>query len=138
MWTTLGIVLLCLPLFVVLLLIAYVYVVVVLQRNYVDFVGRIFVEKPLFVIPRGENDGAAEDVRFPTADGMQLLGAYFKTPAATRKGVILFGIEYGSDRWSCRSYCDPLLAAGYDIFAYEPRGQGKSDAIPNYEPVDRG
>ena len=90
----------------------------------------MFVEKPLFIIPRGEPDPAAEDVRFPTADGLALQGAYLKTPAAARKGVILFGIEYGSDRWSCRSYCDPLLAAGYDVFAYEPRNQGKSDADP--------
>ena len=43
--------------------------------------------------------------------------------------------RYGSDRWSCRSYCDPLLAAGYDVFTYEPRGQGQSDAVPGYEPL---
>jgi pimeloyl-ACP methyl ester carboxylesterase len=65
---------------------------------------------------------------------MHLQGAYFKTKLA-RKGVIVFGIEYGSDRWSCRSYCDPLLAAGYDVFTYEPRNQGKSDTIPDYEPL---
>jgi dipeptidyl aminopeptidase/acylaminoacyl peptidase len=133
MWTTLGIILLCLPLVLVLAFIGYVYVVIKLK--YCWQVERIFVEKPLFIIPRGEADPAVELVRFPTADGMTLQGVYFKTPVAMRKGVIVFGIEYGSDCWSCRSYCDPLLAAGYDIFAYEPRSQGKSDVIAGYEPL---
>jgi uncharacterized protein len=134
MWTALGVILLCLPLLGVIALVAYVYIYVRTMR-YLENVERIFVEKPLFIIPRGEPDPSAEEVRFPTADGMHLQGAYFKTPAPVRKGVIVFGIEYGSDRWSCRSYCDPLLAAGYDVFTYEPRNQGISDTIPNYEPL---
>ena len=133
MWTALGIGLLCLPLAVVVGLIGYVYWYV--RWYMLGQLERAFVEKPLFIIPRGEPDPAAEDVRLPTADGMHLQGAYFKTPARTRKGVVCFGIEYGSDRWSCRSYCDPLLAAGYDVFAYEPRNQGQSDTIPGYEPL---
>jgi predicted alpha/beta hydrolase len=133
MWTALGIFLLFVPLLLVLGLIGYIYVYVHFKMIYL--MDRIFVEKPLFIIPRGDSDPAAEDVRFPTADGMYLQGAYFKTPNATRKGVIVFGIEYGSDRWSCRSYCDPLLAAGYDVFTYEPRNQGKSDTINDYEPL---
>jgi pimeloyl-ACP methyl ester carboxylesterase len=132
MWTALGLFLLLLPLLLVGGLVGYVYWFV--RRNMLWQLERVFVERPLFIIPRGEFDPAAEDVRFPTAAGMTLQGAYFKTPAA-RKGVVLFGIEYGSDRWSCRSYCDPLLAAGYDVFAYEPRNQGKSDSVPGYEPL---
>jgi pimeloyl-ACP methyl ester carboxylesterase len=133
MWTALGIALLCLPLLVVGGLIAYVYWYA--RRYLVDRLVRIFPEKPLFIIPRGDPDPTAEEVRFPTADGMHLQGAYFRTPAATRKGVIIFGIEYGSDRWSCRPYCEPLIAAGYDVFTYEPRNQGKSDEIQGYEPL---
>src|SRR5215213_2619610 len=132
MWTALGILFLGLPVLIVAGLIAYVYVYA--RRNMLESLVRGFREKPLFVIPRGEPDPAAEEVRFPTADGMHLQGVYFKTPVA-RKGVVLFGIEYGSDRWSCRSYCDPLIAAGYDVFAYEPRNQGKSESIPGYEPL---
>ena len=133
MWTTLGIFLLCLPLLLVCGLVGYVYVHVL--RNMLHQLERIFIEKPLFIIPRGDSDPAAEEVRFPTADHMHLQGVYFKTLAPSRKGVILFGIEYGSDRWSCRPYCDPLVLAGYDVFAYEPRNQGKSDTIPGYEPL---
>src|SRR6476646_1555890 len=133
MWTALGLSLFLLPLLLVGGLVGYIYYFV--RKNLLGNLERAFVEKPLFIIPRGEPDPEAEQVRFPTADGRHLQGAYFKTPVAPRKGVILFGIEYGSDRWSCRSYCDPLLAAGYDVFAYEPRNQGKSDSIPGYGPL---
>jgi fermentation-respiration switch protein FrsA (DUF1100 family) len=133
MWTALGLVLFLVPLALVGGLAGYVYYFV--RKNLLGNLERAFVEKPLFIIPRGEPDPGAEEVRFPTADGRHLQGAYFKTRAPSRKGVILFGIEYGSDRWSSRSYCDPLLAAGYDVFAYESRNQGKSDSIPGYEPI---
>jgi uncharacterized protein len=133
MWTALGLFLLFLPLLLIGGLIGYIYWYV--RRNMLWQLERVFVEKPLFIIPRGESDPRAQDVRFPTAGGLHLQGAYFQTPAATRKGVVLFGVEYGSDRWSCRSYCEALLAAGYDVFAYEPRNQGKSDSIPGYDPL---
>lgn len=132
MWTALAVILLFLPLLVVCGFMTYVYVYVRIKM--LHLLDRIFIEKPLFIIPRGDNDPAAEEVRFPTVDGMHLQGAYFRT-GVPRKGVIVFGIEYGSDRWSCRSYCDPLLSAGYDVFTYEPRNQGKSDTIAGYEPL---
>jgi uncharacterized protein len=133
MWTALGLLLLLLPLLLIGGLVGYISYFV--RKNLLGQLERGFVEKPLFIIPRGEPDPTAEDVRFPTAGGLRLQGVYFRTPVTPRKGVILFGIEYGSDRWSCRSYCDPLLAAGYDVFAYEPRNQGKSESIPGYEPL---
>lgn len=105
------------------------------RRYYVHVITRIFQEKPLFVIPRGEPNASAEDVRIPTVEGRTLRGCYLKTPFATRKGVILFGLEFGSNRWSSQSYCEKLLADGYDVFAYEPRNQGDSDKDANYEPL---
>lgn len=105
------------------------------RRNYVHVITRIFQEKPLFVIPRGEPNADAEDVRIPGDGGRTLRGCYLRTPLATRKGVILFGLEFGSDRWSSQSYCEKLLADGYDVFAYEPRNQGDSDKDANYEPL---
>lgn len=132
MWTALGLLLLCIPALIVLGLMTYVYCYV--QRNQMENLVRAFQERPLFIIPRGERDPSAEEVRFPTADGMTLHGAYFKA-APPRKGVIVFGIEYGSDLWASRPYCDALIQAGYDVFAYEPRNQGESDTIPNFEPL---
>jgi uncharacterized protein len=104
------------------------------RSKYASLVVRIFQEKPLFVIPRGKPTDDAEHVTFGTPDGLTLRGCYLKA-TAPRKGVILFGLEFGSDRWSCRQYSEALLAAGYDIFAYEPRNQGDSDKDPNYEPL---
>lgn len=105
-----------------------------IQKKYIHFVGRIFQEKPLFIIPRGEPHPDAEDVRFSTTNGLTLQGCYLRTDKP-RKGVVLFGLEFGSNRWSCSSYCDWLLEAGYDIFTYESRNQGDSDRQPGYEPL---
>ena len=105
-----------------------------LKRGYVGHVARIFQERPLFIIPRGEPVGEAEDVLFATSDGLKLRGCYWKSPRP-RRGVILFGLEFGSNRWSCRPYCEHLVEAGFDVFAFESRNQGDSDALPGYEPL---
>jgi dipeptidyl aminopeptidase/acylaminoacyl peptidase len=105
-----------------------------LRFRYWPAVARVFEERPLFVIPRGEPLPGAEEVRFPTTDGLRLHGCYLRGQGA-RRGVVLFGLEYGSTCWSCRGYVEPLLAAGFDVFAYEPRNQGASDALPGYEPL---
>jgi pimeloyl-ACP methyl ester carboxylesterase len=105
-----------------------------LCKKYLHCVVRIFHEKPLFIIPRGQPIEDAQEVRFPTEDGLQLIGCYLKTPE-NRKGVILFGLEFGSNRWSCIQYCDHLRAAGFDIFTFEFRCQGDSDVQAGYEPL---
>jgi pimeloyl-ACP methyl ester carboxylesterase len=105
-----------------------------LLYRYLDFLVRVFREKPLFVIPRGQPVDA-EDVRFPTTCGLMLSGCYLHTSAERRQGVILFGIEFGSNRWSCVPYCKFLLEQGFDVFAFESRGQGDSDLQPGYDPL---
>ena len=102
--------------------------------RYLDVITRIFSEKPLFMVPRGQPLPDAEDVRFPSTDGRILAGCYLKG-SGRRRGVVLFGLEFGSNRWSCQPYCEPLLAAGYDVFAFEPRNQGDSECEPGYEPL---
>ena len=105
------------------------------KRRFLPHVVRIFQEKPLFIIPRGQPAPDAEDVRLATADGLTLRGCYLRATTAGRKGVILFGLEYGSNRWACVPYCQFLREAGYDIFTFEPRSQGDSDKQPGYEPL---
>lgn len=100
----------------------------------VDNLMRVFTEKPLFIVPRGNPWRDSEHVEFPSYDGLKLRGCYLATDQP-RKGVILFGLEFGSNRWSCQSYCEPLLQSGYDIFAFEPRNQGDSDGMDGYEPL---
>jgi fermentation-respiration switch protein FrsA (DUF1100 family) len=107
---------------------------VYLCRKYLHLVVRIFQERPLFVVPRGQPVEGAEDVRFPTRDGRSLAGCYLRT-RCERRGVVLFGLEFGSNRWSCVQYCESLLENGYDVFAFESRGQGDSDPQPGYEPL---
>jgi hypothetical protein len=106
-----------------------------LCRKWLDLIVRIFQERPLFVIPRGQPREGAEDVRFFTPGGLRLRGCYLKTSARERTGVVLFGLEFGSNRWSCLPYCEHLLDSGFDVFAFETRGQGESDAQPGYEPL---
>jgi pimeloyl-ACP methyl ester carboxylesterase len=102
--------------------------------RYRDVIARIFSEKPLFIVPRGQPVPDAEDVRFPSTDGRMLAGCYLKG-SGRRRGVILFGLEFGSNRWSCQPYCEHLLAAGYDVFAFETRSQGDSEREPDYDPL---
>jgi len=117
----------------VLFLLAYVHLY--LRWRYMPMIVRIFEEKPLFVVPRGDPVPDAEDVHFPTENGRILHGCYLRTRARRRRGVILFGLEFGSNCWSCGPYCEHLVNAGYDVFAFEPRGQGDSDSEPGYEPL---
>lgn len=102
--------------------------------RYLHLVVRILQEKPLFLVPHGQPREEAEKVQVRTYDGLTLNGCYFKSPTP-RKGVILFGIEFDAKCWSCLPYCDYLWQAGYDIFAFEMRGQGTSPAQPGYEPL---
>jgi pimeloyl-ACP methyl ester carboxylesterase len=127
LWVGLGITLLLALLFGVF----YLY----LRLRYLDIVVRIFQEKPLFIIPRGQPAEDAEEIRFPTTDGLTLCGCYLRARTPRRVGVILFGLEFGSNRWSAVPYCEFLRRAGFDIFAFEPRCQGDSDCQPGYEPL---
>ena len=106
-----------------------------LCRHYLDPLKRIFLEKPLFVIPRGQPDPAAEEVALTSADGLTLRGCYQGHTAARRRGVLLFGLEFGSNRWACGPYVEYLRAAGYDVFTWEPRNQGDSDRQEGFEPL---
>jgi uncharacterized protein len=106
-----------------------------LKRRFLPTITRIFQEKPLFVIPRGQELADAEDVRLTTPEGLTLRGCYLRHTSPRRRGVILFGLEYGSNRWACEPYCQFLRTAGFDVFTFEPRGQGDSDQQPGYEPL---
>ncbi|MGH9677721.1 MAG: alpha/beta hydrolase, partial [Candidatus Acidiferrum sp.] len=105
-----------------------------LRWRYLHVIVRIFQERPLFIIPRGQPWPEAEDIHLQAEDGRTLRGCYIKAHHE-RRGVILFGLEFGSSRWSCRAYCEHLVQAGFDVFAFESRCQGDSDCQPGYEPL---
>lgn len=129
LWWTFGSLLVA----TVLVAVALIFAALHYRRKFVGQVVRIFEEKPLFIIPRGQPIPGAEDVTF-TADGAKLRGCYLRG-RGPRRGVILFGLEFGSNRWSCGAYCERLRDAGYDVFAYEPRNQGDSEKDPTYDPL---
>ena len=107
---------------------------VFILRYYVQHVVRIFQEKPLFILPYGKPDPDAEDIELPTPSGLVLRACYWKAKTP-RKGVIWFGLEFGSTRWSCGPFCEFLRQAGYDVFACESRGQGQTPTVNGYEPL---
>jgi pimeloyl-ACP methyl ester carboxylesterase len=131
LWMALGIVTAIALVAMVVFLLFHRYV----KRTYFDLVVRIFEERPLFIIPRGQPVPDAEDIRLTTADGLSLCACYLKARTRQRQGVILFGLEFGSNRWSCVPYCDFLRDHGFDVFAFEPRNQGDSDCQPGYDPM---
>ncbi len=106
-----------------------------LCRYFLKYLVRIFQEKPPFLVPRGQPAEDAEEIHFPNADGQTLRGIYWPTALPRRRGVILFGLEFGSNRWACVPYCRFLRETGFDVFTFECRGQGDSDPQPGYEPL---
>ena len=106
-----------------------------LFSKYLPFLVRAMQETPPFNIPYGSPQPDAEAVVFPTTHGLQLQGCYLRARTAERRGVILFGLEFGCKRWACVPYCDFLRQHGYDIFTFETRGQGDSPSQPGYEPM---
>ena len=107
------------------------------KHKYLPMLVRILQEKPLFIVPHGVPLPDAEDVEnveIPTTHGLFLRGCYLRT-SKPRKGVILFGLEFGSNRWSARPYCEFLLENGYNVFSFETRGQGQTPSQAGYEPM---
>ena len=114
-WLALGILGGALLLFVLAVVVLYFYLAI----RFMHFLVRVFQEKPLFIVPRGQPITDAEDVTFPTDDGLHLRGCYLSSKAERRRGVILFGLEFGSNRWACVEYCRFLVENGFDVFAFE-------------------
>jgi pimeloyl-ACP methyl ester carboxylesterase len=106
-----------------------------IRRNFLEHIIRIFQERPLFIIPRGKPFTDGEEVFFPGPDSVTLHGWYLPASEKRRRGVVLFGLEFGSTCESCVPYCDHLRGAGFDVFAFEPRNQGKSTQVAGYEPL---
>ena len=96
---------------------------------------RIFEDPPLFNAAKGDPVNDAEDVTITTEDGLNLKGCYLKANTEQRLGVILFGVEFRSNRWSCTLYTQFLRDAGFDVFSFDYRNQGESDQQQDYQPL---
>ncbi len=101
---------------------------------YVRLILPQFDAKPPFNVTRHRVDPSAEQVSLITDDGLRLRGAVHRAVDQPARGVILFFPELDGDHWSAASYCEGLLAAGFDVAAFDFRGQGDSDSPTNYVP----
>lgn len=99
--------------------------------RYLPIVIRLIGEAPLLVAETSVPIAGGEDCEFRTSDGLTLRGSYFRTTAAERRGVIIFGHELNGDRWNAEPYVQELIPAGFDVLTFDFRNHGTSDAAPN-------
>jgi pimeloyl-ACP methyl ester carboxylesterase len=79
-------------------------------------------------------DGGKEHV-LTTPDGLSLRGSYFRATTGPCLGVVAFCHGLGEDRWGVVPYAKELLARGFDLFSFDFRNHGASDAQPGYRPM---
>jgi uncharacterized protein len=103
--------------------------------TYGSHIDKVLRTKPLLIAETQPHREGGETIEFPSANGRRLSASYFHHAAAKRRGVIAFCHEFGGDRWLFESYLGPLLAEGFDVFAFDFCNHGKSDSIPGYEPT---
>lgn len=78
---------------------------------------------------------SGEAVHFTAYDGTELTGQIIRANRSVpRKGLVLFAHEFCADMNSCARYCRPLVEVGYDVFTFDFRGHGQTDAGAGYTP----
>lgn len=80
-------------------------------------------------------DPIAEQITFPTTDGLELQGSLYQHTEQPARGIILFCPEMGANHWSAMSYAQGAWNAGFDILSFDFRGQGESPDMENYDPL---
>ena len=103
---------------------------VYLWVRYVPKVARMFQQPPMFRPLVTDPDPGGEDVRFLTADGLELAGTYYPAETPNRAGVVVFCHEFLGDRHSAYNYVGHLRARGFDLFAFDFRNHGESASEP--------
>lgn len=90
---------------------------------------------PPFNVDEPTSKSGVAEVSFPTTDGLTLHGCLFRKSDRVSKGLVVFCHELGSNCWSATTYCSGLMAAGFDVFAFDFRNHGASDSLAKYEPL---
>lgn len=98
--------------------------------RYFPIVYRLIGETPILAAEPTQKLDGGEPCEFRTADGLTLRGTYLKTALAERRGAIVFCHELNGDRWNATPYVADLRAQGYDVFTFDFRNHGASDAVP--------
>jgi len=106
-------------------------------RKYVRIIVNIFqdVAVPMGFEARDYSRIVGERVEFRAFDGHRLCGMFLPShPDQPVRGIVIFAHELNSDMYSAARYCAGLLAAGYEVFTFDFRGQGHSQAEAGYKP----
>ncbi len=121
-----------------------VVVPVLILRKYVHLIANIFenTHVPLSFAARDYARVEGDMVEFHAFDGHLLKGVFLRPNAnASQKGIVIFAHELDSDKYSANRYCKALLDDGFEVFAFDFRGQGESIQEDGYKvrlwPSDR-
>jgi len=101
---------------------------------YMRHIVRVFEEEPLLLPQRREPAEDGEEVRFRTADGLWLQGVWLPARAEPQ-GVLIFCPGFKMDRWTALEYVDEARDLGLEVFSFEFRNQGESEAEEGYRPM---
>ena len=122
---------------IVLTLILLVGVPVAILRKYVRIIANIFYDSPipLSLETRDYPRPDGEIVEFRAFDGHRLWGRMVPAgPDRPLRGTIIFAHELNSDMNSVSRYCAALTNEGFEVFAFDFRGQGRSATEAGYTP----
>jgi pimeloyl-ACP methyl ester carboxylesterase len=103
--------------------------------KYTPLISRIFQAQPRFKPLKVRPNEQGDPVEFLTEDGYRLSGSYLRARTVGQSGLIVYCHEFLSDRWSFQPYVDHLRDLGYDLFTFDFRNHGASEAEPGYEPT---
>ncbi len=95
----------------------------------------IFENVPPFNVATDAEQGDAQRVCFPTADGMQLTGSLLNGDHPDPRGLVLFLPELSGNHWMARRYCQVFLDHGFIVFSFDFRNQGESESMAGYTPI---
>ena len=118
---------------IVLIVLAVVLVDTIFRVSVVLMVTPMFEKNPGFGVVPAPPDPDGREISFPTSHGLTLKGSVY-TPSESR-GVVVFCPEFSGNHWMAMRYARGLYEAGYTVVAFDFRGQGDSDPMPDYEPL---
>ena len=104
-------------------------------RKYIKIISNLFRDAPvpLSVEVRDYDLRDYESVECRSFDGHRLAGVFFPAnPDLPLRGTVIFAHELDSSKYSAMRYCRGLIDAGYEVFAFDFRGQGESASEPGY------
>jgi len=110
-------------------------VVLFLAQYFLRVITNLFLGITMKSPPENGEDAQGATVTFNSLDGLQLEGLWLAARAdGEPRGTIIFSHEFGSNYNSAVKYAGFLVDAGYNLFAFNYRGEGRGPNGVRYEP----